>query len=79
MELAILLACMAVIVLVVLTYEGRLKKLEKQNEITLGHNKSIMNHGYKLITNYNILLSILREHFEEEEIEKMFEEKKGEY
>ena len=60
----------------VLQYERRLTRAKKKNDSLIAYNNDLVTAGNKTIFDYNVLTSILRDHFEEEEIEEMFAEKK---
>lgn len=71
-----IIACVIVVALMVCRYEKKLEKAKHLNDSLMADNNDLITMGNKTIFDYNVLTSILQDHFEEDEIEELFAEKK---
>lgn len=59
-------------------YEGKLDSMKEAHTRTIAHNINLIDSNQKILFDNSILTNMLQDHFTEEEIQKMFKEKRNE-
>lgn len=82
MTIIILISCVIVIFISVFSYEIKISRITKYNQLLARDNmeliddiESLMRVGNELAISYDALYEVAKERFEDEEIEELFDEK----
>lgn len=82
MTIIILMSCAIAIFILVFSYERKISRITRHNQLLARDNmelidatESLMRAGNELAISYNALYEVAKERFEDEEIEKLFDEK----
>lgn len=82
MTIIILISCAIVIFILVFSYERKISRITKHNQLLARDNmklidatESLIRTGNELAISYDTLYEVAKERFEDEEIEELFNEK----